>query len=67
MLNLAGFGATATTGSGLLSETGVCDAATADAVRRFQQAKGLPQNGVMNGDTWRSFLQLWLSGQTASP
>jgi hypothetical protein len=67
MLDLAGFGATATTGSGLLSETGVYDAATADAVRRFQQAKGLPQNGVMNGDTWKSFLQLWLSGQTASP
>jgi hypothetical protein len=67
LLNLAGFGATATTGSGLLSETGVYDAATAAAVRRFQQAKGLPQNGVMNGDTWKAFLQLWLSGQTAGP
>lgn len=67
LLNLAGFGATATTGSGLLSETGVYDAATADAVRRFQQAKNLPQNGVMTGDTWKAFLQLWLSGQTASP
>jgi Putative peptidoglycan binding domain len=62
MLNLAGFGATATTGSGLLSETGVYDAATAAAVRRFQQAKGLPQNGIMSGDTWTAFLTHWLSG-----
>jgi Putative peptidoglycan binding domain len=63
MLNLAGFGATPTTGSGLLSETGVYDAATAAAVRRFQQAKGLPQNGIMNGATWKAFLTHWLSGQ----
>ena len=67
LLNLAGLGATPTTGSGLLSETGVYDAATTAAVRRFQQAKGLPQDGVMNGDTWKALLNLWLSGQTAGP
>jgi hypothetical protein len=67
MLNLAGFGATPTTGSGLLSETGVYDAATAAAVRRFQQAKGLAETGVMNGDTWKAFLRHWLSGQAPTP
>lgn len=67
LLNLSGLGATPTTGSGLLSETGVYDAATTAAVRRFQQAKGLPQDGVMNGDTWKALLNLWLSGQTAGP
>jgi len=65
MLNLAGFGATPTTGSGLLSETGVYDSATAAAVRRFQQAEGLPEDGVMNGDTWRAFLTFWLLGRSA--
>jgi hypothetical protein len=67
LLNLAGFGATPTTGSGLLSETGVYDAATTAAVRRFQQASGLPQDGVMTGDTWRALLTFWLSGQAAGP
>jgi hypothetical protein len=67
LLNLAGLGATPTTGSGLLSETGVYDSATAAAVRRFQQTKGLPANGVMTGDTWQAFLTLLLSGQAASP
>ena len=67
MLNLAGFGATPTTGSGLLSETGVYDSATAAAVRRFQQTEGLPEDGVMNGDTWRAFLTFWLLGRSAEP
>jgi hypothetical protein len=67
LLNLAGFGTTATTGSGLLSETGVYDADTAAAVRRFQQAKGLSTSGVMDGTTWQAFLQHWLSGQPAGP
>ena len=67
LLNLAGLGATAGTGSGLLSETGVYDAATTAAVRRFQQVKGLPQDGVMNADTWTALLTFWLSGQAASP
>jgi hypothetical protein len=37
-----GAGATATTGSGLLSETGVDDAATADAVRPLPAGQGPP-------------------------
>jgi hypothetical protein len=63
MLNQSGLGATATTGSGLLAETGLYDSATADAVRRFQAANNLPANGIMTGATWRAFLALWLSGQ----
>lgn len=59
MLNLSG--------AGSLAENGIYDAATADAVRRFQQANDLVPDGIMTGATWQAFLELWLSGQAIGP
>lgn len=39
-------------GYGPLAETGVFDAASAAAIRRFQRARGVPDTGVAAGATW---------------